>query len=117
MKVFPLTHLGVDPATVARACHDSRASQRQLISGAFNEPHARTATMYEDTWYSFAPPEPKAQKEDNLLTKSGHRRRESLLKQPNVSPTLTPRCKIMLTLRPGRRPWRPWPSQSSGILI
>ncbi len=40
--------------------------------------------MYEDSWYSFVP-ESHPRKDDTAAQASKHRRRESLLKQPNVS--------------------------------
>lgn len=41
--------------------------------------------MYEDTWYSFVPEiQPKRGVSQNI----GHRRRESLLQQPNVGDSL-----------------------------
>jgi len=40
--------------------------------------------MYEDSWYSYAP-ESHSTKDEQASQASGHRRRESLLKQPNGS--------------------------------
>jgi len=41
--------------------------------------------MYEDTWYSYTP-EQYNKKDEVFSHSSKHRRKESLLKQPNVSP-------------------------------
>lgn len=40
--------------------------------------------MYDDSWYSFVPD--VAKKAASAAQGSGHRRKESLLQQPNVSP-------------------------------
>lgn len=59
----------------ARLNHDSHA-------------HLLSFAMYEDSWYSqFVPRAAKP------VEKAKHRRRESLLKQPTVSPPFAPRVR------------------------
>lgn len=48
--------------------------------------------MYEDTWYSFVP-DVKPKKDESSGNKLTHRRKESLLKQPNVG-TLPPHITL-----------------------
>jgi hypothetical protein len=44
----------------------------------------KQTTMYEDSWYAFVPDSHK--KDDVSAQGTKHRRKESLLKQTNVSP-------------------------------
>jgi hypothetical protein len=56
----------------------------------FHQPSAHSSVkiqtaMYEDSWYTYVPDSHK--KEDVSTHSAKHRRKESLLKQTNVSPT------------------------------
>lgn len=58
--------------------------------------------MYEDSWYNYIPElqqsQPTQQHKRGSSQSYGHKRRESLLQQPNVSPmldhTLEGRCQV-----------------------
>jgi len=48
-----------------------------------NKKHSVSPVMYEDSWYVNVPEE-RAKKEEIPAQSSKHRRKESVLKQPNV---------------------------------
>lgn len=67
-----------DPVDSQRVASSASATTASITKG-----QQLLAAMYEDSWYSFVP-ELTARKPASTTAASGHRRRESLLQQPNV---------------------------------
>ena len=77
----------IDPR--AKALWGPSAHHKIGIVFPFHQPHpfsTRQSTMYEETWYTYVS---DSHKRDDASTQDAkHRRKESLLKQTNVSPLL-----------------------------
>lgn len=74
------------PALLSKACHPASQPASLAVSRVqrVKVNIKILPRMYEDSWYSYAP-ESHSTKDEQASQASGHRRRESLLKQPNVS--------------------------------
>lgn len=61
-----------------------------IINTRNSIPNANVVAMYEDAWYSFVP-EVRSTREESSAQMGGHRRKNTLLQQPNVS--ILPGCR------------------------
>lgn len=88
----PAGFLGLSSAAAAGEASYPQSNKRNAATFPLLPPTSPPA-MYEDAWISAVVPEHYAQPE---RPKPGHRRRVSLLKQPNVSPQSTSRRCVLV---------------------
>ena len=76
--------------------HGALLALLAAVCGQPGIPNANVLAMYEDAWYSFVP-EVRSATEESVGPKGGHRRKNTLLQQPNV--TILPGCRLHELMR------------------